>query len=484
MKGVFRRSRRPLKGEVECPPDKSISHRSAVISAVSCGRSVIDNYLLSGDPLSTLACLEKLGISILIDAAGRESCVDDWKVGADGWKAAIIGQKVGADDRRAGCVGHKGRIIVESPGLGGWKKPEQILDCGNSGTTARLLTGLLAACPWKSTLDGDMSLRSRPMNRVFEPVSLMGASVTCSDNGRLPASITGRARHSLRAINWQSPVASAQIKSCVLLAAFGADAPCSVTEPFLSRDHTEKMLDFAGVPVKRKGKGGLTVVIDGSIMPRPAHWHVPGDPSSAAFLAAAALLIPHSDITISGVCLNPVRTGFIDVLSRMGAYIQIREYSAAGDVRAPEKTGSLRITYSPLKGTVISGDEIPAIIDEIPVIALLACFAEGRTEIRDAAELRNKECDRLSVLAAALKSMGARIEERQDGMLIFGAGRLNGCELDSAGDHRMAMTFALAGLSAEGVTTVRDFECVDISFPGFVDVLERLGLESDQGLRE
>lgn len=407
-----------LKGEFQCPPDKSISHRAAMISAMAEGRSSIENYLMSQDPFSTLECLGSLGVKIDIS---------------------------------------DGVVNLESKGLKAFSEPEDVLDCGNSGTTARLISGILSSMPFSTFITGDKSLRRRPMKRIFKPLSEMGAVIRSRSHERLPALIHGG---QLKALSWNSQIASAQVKTAILFAGLSAEGITSVTEPALSRDHTERMLHAAGVEVIREG---LKVSVMGGQVPQARKWKVPGDPSSAAFIAAAALLRPGSEVIIRNVCLNETRIAFYKVLKRMGAFVSFDNIANQdGDV-----IGDIIVRHSSLKGTTVEGPEIPALIDEIPVLALLACRAEGKTVIRDAGDLRNKESDRISALAKGLNSMGARIEERPDGMVIFAGEELSGSELDPEGDHRLAMTFALAGMIASGITRVVDFECVNVSFPGF-----------------
>lgn len=418
-----------LRGTVRVPGDKSISHRAALLGALAEGVSVVEGFLEAEDCLRTIAAVGALGAEVTRQGPGR--------------------------------------FRIAGAGLGGLREPDDVIDCGNSGTTARLLIGVLAGQPFWTVLTGDASLRRRPMARVAQPLRRMGATVVGRAEGtRLPLAVRGAER--VTAIAYESPVASAQVKSAVLLAGLRAEAPVSVTEPAPSRDHTERMLRQFGVPVSRAGR---TVTLTPA-PPRATSIRVPGDISSAAFPLVAALVAAHADVTVSGVGVNPTRTGLLDVLEAMGAGIDARPepLAAAG----AEPVAALTVRPCPLRGTKVSGPLIPRLIDEIPVITVAALAAQGSTEIGDAAELRVKESDRIAAIAREFGKMGARIGERPDGMLIEGGARLRGATVDSGGDHRMAMALAVAALGAEGETVIEDTSCVATSFPGFAEVINTL----------
>ena len=429
---------RSLKGSVSPPPDKSITHRAMILGALSPGRSVIRRPLLSGDCLSTLGCLQALGVPVRV-AAG---------------KIVIPESRTKKTDGR----------------LRPWRRPSRNLDCGNSGTTMRLLSGVLAGRPFRSVLSGDASLSRRPMKRVIEPLSKMGAGVRSRPGGLAPLKISGR--FPLRPIRWRSRVASAQVKSAVLLAGLQARGETRFTEPALSRDHTERMLKSCGVPVRSRTErsGGHSVSVRGGGGLKPLDVTVPGDFSSAAFWIGAAAIVPGSDIVIRGVNLNPTRTGFLDAAGKMGARISILRKSGAGG----EPAGDIRVRASRLKGARLGRRDIPRLLDEVPILAVMATQAEGRTVISGAEELRVKESDRLRAVTVRLKRMGARISEKKDGLVILGPSLLRGAKVDSGGDHRVAMALAVAALRARGRTAIRDFSCSDISYPGFLADLKRL----------
>lgn len=411
-----------LRGRVRVPGDKSISHRAVIIGAVGTGVMRVQGFLRADDCLHTLDCLRDVGVVI-------------------------------EDD---------GEDLVIQGAAGRLREPARVLNAGNSGTTMRLLTGVLAAQPFASEMDGDESLRRRPMDRVADPLRRMGAHIDARDGRFPPLRITGG---SLRGITYKLPVASAQVKSALLLAGLMAEGPTTVVEPVATRDHTERMLAACGVPVRRTGPR-VTVV---PALPRGGTIAVPGDISSAAFLLAAASAIHGSELTVEDIGLNPTRTGVLDVLEAMGAGLVM----AARREQSGEPIGSVSVRGRPLRGTAIGGALIPRLIDELPVLCVLAAVAEGRTMIRDAEELRVKESDRIGVLARGLRMLGAAVEERPDGMVIQG-GRLRGGEVDADGDHRIAMAFAVAGLLADGPVTVLGADAVGISFPGFFETLRRL----------
>jgi 3-phosphoshikimate 1-carboxyvinyltransferase len=414
-----------INAEIEVPGDKSISHRAVMLASMSNGPCVIRGFLPSEDCLCTVSAMRALGIEI-------ES----------------------ADDTT--LVVH-GRKRTFTP-------PAHDIDCGNSGTTMRLLAGILAGQPFKSRLFGDASLSKRPMKRVMEPLSQMGAKVTADGaDGRPPLVIEGG---NLKPFHYYSPVASAQVKSAILLAGMFAQGKTSVTEPIQSRDHTERMLEYflAGPKVNE-----LTVSIYGGQTPESRDFQVPGDISSAAFWLVAAAAQPRSRLLVKNVGLNETRTGVLAVLVRMGAHIQ--ETVENTDA---EPMGMIAIQGGRLKGTVIEGKEIPNVIDELPVLAVAGALAHGKTIIANAGELRVKETDRLAAIATNLRAMGAQIAETEDGLEIYGGVPLHGARLDSFGDHRIAMAFAIAGLFAEGETTIMHTECVNTSYPGFYETLERI----------
>ncbi|HLA23840.1 MAG TPA: 3-phosphoshikimate 1-carboxyvinyltransferase [bacterium] len=412
----------PIRGRVRVPGDKSISHRAAIIGALGSGRTRVRGFLRADDCLHTLACLRDLGV--VIDDAGAELVIR----------------------------GTAGRL----------REPARVLDAGNSGTTIRLLSGVLAGQPFTAEIDGDQSLRRRPMDRVAEPLRQMGAVVEARDGMYPPLRISGGGLHG---ITYELPIASAQVKSAVLLAGLFATGETEVVELVPTRDHTERMLSGFGVPIRREGHG----VTLSPAVPRGGPVDVPGDISSAAFLLAAAAAIEHSDLIVEDVGLNPTRTGVLDVLRTMGAAVSTE---AVRDGPG-EPVGTVSVRGGRLRGTMIAGALIPRVIDELPVLCVLAAVAEGRTVIRDAAELRVKESDRIGVLARGLRALGATVEERPDGMEIAG-GRLREGIVDAEGDHRIAMAFAVAGLLAEGPVTVRGAESVQISFPGFFETLRAL----------
>lgn len=414
-----------LKGTLTVPGDKSISHRAVMFGSLARGTTRISHFLEGADCLSTISCFRKMGIEI---------------------------------DR------NKDEILVHGRGLHGLTAPTEILDVGNSGTTTRLISGILAGQTFTSELDGDDSIRTRPMKRIMTPLTSMGADITSRlDNGCAPLIIHGRPLH---AAHYDSPVASAQVKSCVLLAGMYADGITSVTEPFLSRNHTEIMLNYFGAEITSEGTTA-------SIRPEPVlegrDIQVPGDISSAAYFIAAGLLTPGSEILLKNVGINPTRAGILKVCMDMGADITLLNESTEG-----EPTADLLIRTSSLKGTTIEGSIIPTLIDEIPMIAVMAAFAEGTTIIRDAQELKVKESDRIAVMVDNLRRMGADIEGTDDGMIIHGGRPLHGAVIDSHLDHRIAMSFAVAGTICDGTVEILNGECVNISYPEFYQDLYSL----------
>ncbi|MCX7569393.1 3-phosphoshikimate 1-carboxyvinyltransferase [Tumebacillus sp. DT12] len=417
---------RHLTGETTVPGDKSISHRAVMFGALAEGQTRITGFLPGADCLSTVQCMRQLGVTI---------------------------------DQLSPT-----ELIVHGVGLHGLKEPEDVLDAGNSGTTTRLLLGILAGQPFHITLTGDASIRRRPMGRVTEPLREMGAVIDGRENGRLaPLSIRGSR---LSALRYDSPVASAQVKSAVLLAGLSAEGGSAVREPKPSRDHTERMLLAFGVDVRTTDDGYITVP-PGSTL-RATDVDVPGDISSAAFLLAAAAILPGSDLIIRNVGINPTRTGILDALREMGAEIDLQNERTSGG----EPVADLRVRGRELRGITIGGSLIPRLIDEIPVLAVVATQAAGVTEIRDAEELKVKESNRIATTAAELRKFGAVVEELLDGLRITGRTRLRGgAEIETYHDHRIAMAMSVAGLVADGATTICDWESVDVSFPGFGDLL-------------
>lgn len=420
------KAKQPLRGTIAVPGDKSVSHRAVMLGALARGTTRIRNFLQGADCLSTIDCFSHMGI--LVDNLGDE-------------------------------------VLVHGKGLHGLSAPDQILDVGNSGTTTRLISGILAGQSFESELTGDASIQSRPMKRIMRPLSKMGAMVeSIRGNDCVPLRICGGP---LTGIQYESPVASAQVKSCVLLAGLYADAPTSVTEPWISRDHTERMLARFGARVETRDTTA-TVWPDPSLT--AADLCVPGDISSAAYFIAAALLVPGSEVLIRNVGINPTRDGLLRVCQAMGADITLENLQDTSG----EPCADLLVRYSELSGTTVEGALIPALIDELPVVAILAAFARGTTIIRNAEELKVKESNRLDILVTELRAMGCDIEGTEDGMIIRGGKTLTGTVIDSRLDHRIAMSFAIAGLAAEGTTEILRSDCVDISYPGFFRDLQRL----------
>ena len=414
-----------IQAEIEVPGDKSISHRAVMLASLSNGTCVIKGFLPSEDCLCTVAAMRALGVEI---------------ENADETTLVIHGKR---------------RVF---------KAPTHDIDCGNSGTTMRLLAGLLAGQPFRSRLVGDASLSKRPMKRVMDPLTKMGAKLTAEGkDGRPPLVVEGGDLHPIEYI---SPVASAQVKSAVLLAGMFAKGKTSVTEPIQSRNHTERMLEYFLV---RPQKNDLTVSIHGGQTPESRDFQVPGDISSAAFWLVAAAAQPRSHLLVKNIGLNETRTGVLAVLLRMGA--QVREIVENEEA---EPIGVIEVRGARLKATEIGGKEIPNVIDELPILAVAGALAPGTTVISDAAELRVKETDRLAAIATNLRAMGGQVQETEDGLQITGGIPLHGARLDSFGDHRIAMAFAIAGLFAEGETIITNTECVNTSYPGFYQKLESI----------
>ena len=423
----------PLRGELAVPGDKSISHRSVMFGALSEGITEAENFLTGADCLSTIACFRNMGIEI----EEKETSV-----------------------------------YVHGKGLHGLSKPSCTLNVGNSGTTTRLISGILSGQNFATTLSGDDSLNSRPMKRIMTPLNTMGAHIrSLNDNGCAPLHIRPGALHG---IHYQSPVASAQVKSAVLLAGLYADSPTSVTEPALSRNHTELMLQGFGayVATDLHTDGTATAHVEPCKELYGQQICVPGDISSAAYFIAAALLVPGSELLVKNVGTNFTRAGFLKVCKAMGADIE----TVSQTIEGGESRADLLVRYSHLKGTVIEGDIIPTLIDEIPMIAIMAAFADGQTVIRDAAELKVKETNRIDTVTAGLKAMGAVITPTDDGMIIEGTGHLNGASIQSYLDHRIAMAFSVAGLASDGETQIVDSQCVDVSYPEFYATLNSVSI--------
>ncbi|MFN8094779.1 MAG: 3-phosphoshikimate 1-carboxyvinyltransferase [Vicinamibacteria bacterium] len=411
---------RRFRGRFRLPGDKSISHRAALFGGMARGRTTVDNYSQAADCASTLACLRALGVGVERDGA---------------------------------------RVSIEGGGLAAWHAPAAVLDCENSGSTIRMLAGALAGRPFRSVLTGDESLRRRPVERVAAPLRLMGATLASTD-GKPPLTIDGGRLH---AIEYALPVASAQVKTAVLLAGLQAEGETVVTEPAPSRDHTERMLPAFGVSLVRDG---LRASVRGGQEMRGTHVAVPGDASSAAFLVVAALVLPDSEVRLEHVLLSPTRTAFVDVLRQMGGDVSVTLESDT-----PEPVGTIVARSSALRGTRVDPAIVPALIDEVPALAAAAAFADGTFTVTDAKELRVKESDRIAALAEGLGAMGASVRELPDGLVVEGGGRLAGGAVRSHGDHRIAMALAVAGLAAAGPTEVEGADCVAVSFPSFFDVL-------------
>ncbi len=414
-----------ISGTITVPGDKSISHRAVMLAAISKGKTIVEGFLQGQDCLSTINCFRSMGIDI--KQQGR-------------------------------------RVEIAGRGLTGLQEPKEVLDAGNSGTTMRLLSGILAGQNFFSILTGDQSLRQRPMARVTEPLKQMGASINGRQSGQLaPLGINGGGLHG---ITWETPVASAQIKSAILLAGLYASGKTTVKEPAISRDHTERMLAAFGIQVEREGTA-VTVwpgILEGQ------HILVPGDISSAAFFMVAAAAKPGSHLVIKDVGLNPTRTGIIDVLRQMGADIEIENLRSFGG----EEAGDIIIRGARLKGIEMQSEIVPRLIDEIPVIAVAAALADGVTYIRGAGELKVKESNRLAAIVSEMRKMGVQINELPDGLEINGPNKIRGAAVNSYHDHRIAMAMAVCGLFAEGKTMIADSACIDISFPGFGELLRQI----------
>lgn len=427
---------RPLRGEVTLPGDKSLSHRVALFAALAQGESRAENFLVSGVTDAMLRALTALGV--------------EWQL-------------------------HGTCLTVAGRGLAGLRTPAAHLNCGNSATTLRLLAGALAASGIEAVLDGSGSLRRRPMDRIIEPLGRMGVRIEAGDGGTAPLRVAGRPRNSLlRAIDYTLPVASAQVKTCLILAALAGDGPSKFVEPSLSRDHSERMLSSMGAKVRAfMTEGGPAVEVHPLTAPlSPVKSAIPGDFSAAAFLIVAALIVPGSEVVLRNVGLNPTRTGLLVTLQEMGADIEIFN----PQLQSGEPAGDLRVRAGPLRGAEIHGARVVEMIDEFPAFAVVAALAQGRSQVHDATELRYKESDRIGMLCAELRAQGAQIEEQEDGFIVVGRGEIAGGEpANPHGDHRLAMSLAVLGMGASRPVTVHGAEITAESFPDFIAVLESLG---------
>ncbi len=425
-----------VKGDLTVPGDKSISHRATLLGALATGETRIANFLRSADCMATIRCLRALGITIEEDAEAEEGV---------------------------------GRLVVHGRGLRGLQAPQDMLDCGGSGTTMRLLAGILAGQSFASVLTGNEALRRRPMARIIEPLRRMGATISGVDGDRLPPLyVQGGALHGMA---YHLPVASAQVKSAILLAALYAKGPTLLHEPAPSRDHTERMLKAMGISLDTAGTQIVLDPVPAADKPLPPlDIAVPGDLSSAAFFIVAACLLPDSFVRVRDVGVNPTRTGLLDVLRGMGAQIIIENERLVSG----EPVADIVARSSRLRGVTIGGDLVPRMIDEFPILAVAATQAEGITHVREAAELRVKESDRIAAIVSQLTRLGARIEERHDGFVIYGPTPLCGAEVDAHRDHRLAMSLAVAGLVATGRTSIEGAESIPDSFPGFERQLDAI----------
>ncbi|AEG15410.1 3-phosphoshikimate 1-carboxyvinyltransferase [Desulfofundulus kuznetsovii DSM 6115] len=422
---------RALRGITRVPGDKSISHRAAMLGALAEGDTRIENFLMGADCLATVKCLAEMGVSF-----------------------------TGPDE--------KGRLTVHGRGPAGLKEPENVLDAGNSGTTIRLMLGILAGLPFFTVITGDASLRRRPMKRVTAPLSRMGARIWGRQGANLaPLAVRGG---ELQGGSFSLPVASAQVKSALLLAGLSARGETRVVEPAPSRDHTERMLQYFGAEIYKEG---LTVTIKGGQVLAGRRVTVPGDISSAAFLMVAAAVVPGSDVTIREVGINPTRDGILEVMRAMGADLEVINRHQLGG----EPVADIRVRHSRLRGVTIGGELIPRLIDEIPVLAVAGALAEGELEVRDAAELKVKESNRIATVVEELRKFGVEVEALADGLRVRGGRPLTGTSCTSHGDHRIAMAMAVAGLAARGKTVIQDAGCVDVSFPGFASILSSLRVD-------
>ena len=415
-----------VRGELKVPGDKSISHRAIILGSIAEGKTKVDGFLLGDDCINTIKCFQKLGVSI--DQAGEQ-------------------------------------IVIAGRGLAGLKEPKAVLHVGNSGTTIRLLLGLLAGRPFHSILLGDDSIAKRPMDRVAVPLRKMGAKIDGRNQGSYPPiSIRGGNLHGIR---YESPIASAQVKSAILLAGLQAEGTTSVTEPAPSRDHTQRIFAAFGADIASKN---ATVQLQGQQVLKAAHIRVPADISSAAFFIVAALITENSELVLKDVGINPTRSGIIDALLAMGANISLTNERMFNN----EPVADIHVTSSQLKNIEISGGIIPRLIDEIPILALAATQAEGKMVIKDAEELKVKETNRINAVVSQLKTLGANIESTEDGMIITGKTKLRGGFVHSLGDHRIGMMLAIASLISEKETTIEGEDCIRISYPNFFNDYQKL----------
>jgi 3-phosphoshikimate 1-carboxyvinyltransferase len=430
MKRRFFKPAPRLRGSFVAPPDKSLSHRAAMLAAMSSDPVFVTNYLRAADTMSTLDAVRALGVLV--------------------------------EERDDG-------LLLRGPGLRAAAVPPEPIDVGNAGTLIRLITGWLAGQSGGGSwvLDGDESIRSRPMRRIADPLREMGARIETSDAGTPPLRVEGS---NLSGITYEMPVASAQVKSCLLFAGILADGRTTLIEPAASRDHTERMLARGGVDVRRDGRSVSVGTLDELSL---ESIHVPGDPSSAAFMAAAAVLVPGSRIVIEGMAANWTRVGFFRILERMGGIV-VGPLEEPGTFADDEPVCEVDISHGPLVGTVVEPDEVPLAIDELPLVALLGCFAEGETIVRGASELRHKESDRIATVVDGLRGLGADIEATADGFAVRGTGALEGGVISSHGDHRLAMLGAVAGLASQNGVEVDGMDAAAVSYPGFVDDLTAL----------
>ena len=414
-----------INGQINVPGDKSISHRAVMIGSLAEGVTRIENFLMGEDCLNTLKAFRTMGIQAEV-----------------------------ADD---------GTVTIHGNGLDGLREPEDVLDIGNSGTSIRIMSGVLSGQSFYSVITGDSSIRKRPMGRITEPLKKMGAQILGRGDGALaPLTIIGG---DLKPIHYKTPVASAQVKSSILMAGLFADGYTTVTEPAQSRDHTERMLRFFGAEIQ---SDGLTHQLKGLPRLKSREIIVPGDISSAAYFLVATTITPGSEILVKDVGINPTRAGVLEALKQMGANIQVENCREVNG----EPIADIRVSHSELYGATFKGDIIVTMIDEIPLLAVTATQAEGETVIRDAKELRVKETDRIAAITQELRKMGAEVEPLEDGMIISGNQKLRGAECESHGDHRIAMSVAVAALIADGETTIADIDCVETSFPGFWELLD------------
>ena len=440
MKKTIHAAQHPLRGSLTVPGDKSISHRAVMLGALSEGDTHVTGFLNGADCLSTIGCFRRMGIAIELSQSETE-------------------------------------VVIHGRGLRGLQKPDGMLDCGNSGTTTRLISGILSAQDFDSELTGDESIQKRPMKRIMTPLQEMGADIrSIRENGCAPLAIHGQKLHGIR---YSSPVASAQVKSSILFAGLYAEGPTTVIEPALSRDHSERMLRALGANVSTRmlpdGRAEITLQPGAKLTALSETLEVPGDISSAAYFISAALLVPGSDVLIRNVGINETRAGILDAYAAMGADITLEHRRLAGF----ENVADIHVRYSALHGTEISGAMIPRLIDELPVIAAVAAGASGRTVFRDAQELKVKESNRIAVMVEGLRALGITAEETEDGMIIEGQGsslRVGSGTIDTHKDHRIAMTFAVLALAGDEHTAVEllDADCISISYPTFYEDMNRL----------